>query len=86
MCSLYGTTTEVSVVSLNLIHSHLLDRIQRCHENPEMKEIMNQKVEKMGIQVYVRFESMEDRVSEPNLPRKKNVNLYLHLSGSWSGE
>lgn len=36
-------------------------KIQRCHENPEMKEIMNQKVEKMGIQVYVRFESMEDR-------------------------
>lgn len=43
-------------------------RIQRCHENPEMKEFMNQKVEKMGIQVYVRFESMEDRVSKRTFP------------------
>jgi RNA recognition motif-containing protein len=37
-------------------------RIQRCHDHSDLKDVANSKIEKMGIQVYVRFESMEDRV------------------------
>jgi RNA recognition motif-containing protein len=40
----------------------LSHRIQRCHDHSDLKEVANSKIEKMGIQVYVRFESMEDRV------------------------